>query len=81
MFAIGEKWRTREDTERIFAVPQWRGSTRRFPSGNLPQVTLPCGNGRKVETIFNSFSNQSSLMAMIDSPENVSKNEIFSRAI
>jgi hypothetical protein len=38
---------------------------------NLLEFTLPCGNGKQIETIFNSFSNQSSLMATIDSPKNV----------
>jgi len=55
-------------------------AARRCPEGHLLQFALPCGNSRKVETIFNSFSNQSSLMATIDSPKNVMKNDDFYRA-
>jgi hypothetical protein len=43
-------------------------------------LPFPAGTANKSKLLFNSFSNQSSLTATIDSPKNVMKNNDFYRA-
>jgi len=53
---------------------------RRFPEGNLLQFTLPCGNGKQVETIDIVSPINHRFPAMINYHKNVMKNNDFYRA-
>jgi len=77
MFAIGKRWRTREDTGGIFAVPQWRGLIRRYPDGY--HLVLPCSPHLR-DILMDIFSSLPFPAGTVNTPENVGKNEVFSRA-
>jgi hypothetical protein len=54
-------------------------ASQRFPDGYLLQFTLPCGNGKHIETIDMVSPSNPRFPATINFPENVSKNEVFYR--
>ena len=47
MFAIEERWWTREDTEGIFAVPQWRGQCNSKISSRISSSVCPSPRERQ----------------------------------
>jgi hypothetical protein len=53
---------------------------RRCPDGHLLQFALPCGNGKKVETIDMVSPINPRFPATIDSPKNIMKIDDFYRA-